>query len=95
MSSNEPLVKFSKLFFFRKLQPFEILESCGDSKKYFIKILTRGSMDITLNFNHVKSYSICFKTAGALGKLVDACQYFSCMDLLTGSVVFFVREMGG
>ena len=76
MCSNEPLVNFFNFYRFRKLQPSEILQRYSDSKENLIKILTRGSMDITLNFNHMKSYSICVKTAGALGKLLGACPYF-------------------
>ena len=90
MCSNEPLVNFFNFYCFRKLQPSEILQRYSDSKENVIKILTRGSMDITLNFNHVKSYSICFKTAEALGKLLGACQYFLYADLEVSNIVITV-----
>ena len=90
MCSNEPLVNFFYFYCFRKLQPSEILQWPGESIFFLIKILTRGSMDITLNFNHVKSYSICFKTVEALGKLLGACQYFLYADLEVSNIVITV-----
>ena len=87
MCSNEPLVNFLNFYRFRKLQPSEILQWSDDSKKNLIKNLTRGSMDMTLNFNRVKSYSISLKTAGALGKLLGSCQYFLCAELEVTNIV--------